>query len=123
MKTLLLGLVLAAGCVVGDSDGGGGGGDSEGGSGTGGGTADTLVDGGVGSGGAATCTGAAYDPCNAAAQCTSGVCQNFAGSGFQVCTQACTPGDNTTCPMQNGLPATCNNMGICKPAAATSCTR
>ena len=69
------------------------------------------------------CTNAAYDPCTSPSQCTSGVCQLFSGSGFQVCTQSCTPGDATTCPQQNGMPVQCNNMGICKPAAANTCTR
>jgi hypothetical protein len=124
MVRLLLGLVLASGCVVGDpgpgtSGGGGGGG---GGGGTGSGAADQLIDGGAGSA-AATCTGAAYDPCTDSAQCTAGTCQLFNGSGFQVCTQTCTPGDSTTCPMQNGQPAQCNNMGLCKPLAANDCTR
>lgn len=72
---------------------------------------------------AAACTGAAYDPCTDNTQCTSGNCKAFGGAGLQVCTVACTPGDNTTCPTQNGQPATCNNMGICKPAAANACSR
>lgn len=132
MVRLLLGLVLASGCIVGESgpgtstggeeEGSGDTGGGGGGGGTGGGTADQLIDGGAGTA-AATCTGAAYDPCSAPGQCTSGTCQLFSGSGFQVCTQTCTPGDNTTCPMQNGQPAQCNNMGICKPAAANTCTR
>ncbi len=130
MKTILLGLLLAAGCIVGDADsgtgtGGGGGGTGGGGTGGGGGTADTLVDAGVGSGSGTgvACTGAAYDPCSDNTQCTSNKCQLFNGSALQVCTTTCTPGDPTTCPMQNGQAATCNNMGICKPAAANTCTR
>jgi len=130
MKTLLLGLVLAAGCIVGDSGtgtggGGGGGGTGGGGTGGGGGTADMLIDAGTGggSGTGVACTNAAYDPCTDNAQCTSNKCQLFSGSGIQVCTTTCTPGDNTTCPLQNGQPATCNNMGICKPLAANACTR
>ena len=66
------------------------------------------------------CTNAVYDPCTSNAQCTSMNCHLFMSDGFQVCTQACTPGDNTTCP---GVGASCNNMGICKPAAANNCTR
>ena len=129
MKTILLGVMLVAGCIVGDPGGGtgsgsGGGGGGGNGGGGGGGQMDQLVDGGTGSGsGSATCTGAAYDPCNDNTQCTSGKCQLFSGSGFQVCTQTCTPGDSTTCPMQNGQAAQCNNMGICKPLAANTCTR
>jgi hypothetical protein len=45
-------------------------------------------------------------------------CKLFSGLGVQVCTTTCTPGDNTPCGA-----GTCNNMGICKPAAANSCTR
>ena len=73
-----------------------------------------------GSSSSGACTGAVYDPCTDPTQCMSGNCHLFMGSGFQVCTQACTPGDNTTCP---GTGATCNNMGICKPTAANNCTR
>ena len=76
-----------------------------------------------GSGGGSACTGAVYDPCTDPAQCQSGNCHLFMGNGFQVCTQACTPGDNTTCPTQNGAAATCNNMGICKPPGPNDCTQ
>ena len=78
---------------------------------------------GSGSGTEAACTNATYDPCTSAAQCTSGICQTFAAAGIEVCTVNCTPGDSTTCPQQNGQPATCNNMGICKPSAANVCSR
>lgn len=131
LRFLVAGLLLG-GCIVGESpSGGGGGGGGEGsggggggggGDGTGGGNADQLVDGGAGTANA-TCTGAAYDPCSDSSQCSSGTCQLYQQSGFQVCTQTCTPGDSTTCPMQNGQPAQCNNMGLCKPAAANDCTR
>ncbi len=67
------------------------------------------------------CTGALYDPCTMATQCTSGNCKLFAGNGFQVCTQTCSSG--TPCPTTNGIAATCNNMGVCKPASANTCTR
>lgn len=130
MRTLLLTLLLATGCMVGDAtppgggggSGGGGGGEGGGGDNTNNGT--SVVDGGMGSGTtSAACTNAVYDPCTDASQCTSGKCQVFAQQGIQVCTQTCTPGDNTTCPMQNGVAAQCNNMGICKPASANTCTR
>ena len=62
------------------------------------------------------CTGATYDPCNAEHDCTSNLCQNFMGDGFQVCTQACDAVN--VCPGAG----TCNEMGICKPAAPTECT-
>jgi hypothetical protein len=44
-------------------------------------------------------------------------------AGIEVCTVQCTAGNNATCPTQNGQPAQCNNMGICKPPAANQCTR
>ena len=121
MRAVVVALLFAAGCVVGDTGTGTGSGDSTGnGSGSGSGSATATPD--AGSSGPA-CTGAAYDPCTDPAQCMSGKCQLFSQSGFQVCTQTCTPGDSTTCPQQNGQPATCNNMAICKPAAANNCTR
>ena len=67
-----------------------------------------------------TCTGAAYDPCNDASQCTSGNCKLFMSAGLMVCTQACSA--QNPCPQQNGADVPCNNMGICRPAAATTCT-
>jgi hypothetical protein len=70
------------------------------------------------------CTNAAYDPCTTNDQCTSNNCHLFSQQGFQVCTAACTPGDNTTCPVdKSGVNGTCNNMGICKPSAPNDCTR
>ena len=131
MKAVLLALICAAGCIVGESGtgtgGGGGGGDGNGdgtggggGGGGGSGSGNATPDGGVAG---AACTNAAYDPCTSAAQCTSGTCTLFEQAGFQVCTQTCTPGDPTTCPQQNGQPVNCNNMGICRPQAANTCTR
>jgi hypothetical protein len=70
------------------------------------------------------CTNATFDPCTSNAECTSGDCHLFMGDGFQVCTQSCTPNDNTTCPTdKSGANATCNNKGICKPSAPNDCTR
>ena len=70
------------------------------------------------------CTGAVYDPCTDNTQCASGNCHLFMQSAFQVCVQACTPGDNTTCPVdKTGANGACNNMGICKPAGPNNCTR
>ncbi|MBA3817838.1 MAG: hypothetical protein H0X17_03025 [Deltaproteobacteria bacterium] len=69
------------------------------------------------------CTNALYDPCTTNAQCTSGTCRVFSGSALQICTQACTPGDNSTCPQQAGAVVQCNTMGVCKPAAPNNCTR
>ncbi len=96
---------------------------SGGGGGGGGGSNNESPDAATGSNQAAACTGAAYDPCTDNAQCTGGNCKAFGGAGLQVCTVSCTPGDNTTCPTEGGITATCNNMGICKPTAATACSR
>ncbi len=75
-------------------------------------------------GGGNACTNADYDPCTDNTQCTSGNCHLFQQSGFQVCSPACTAGDNTTCPVDSsGANGQCNNMGICKPLAANDCTR
>lgn len=113
MRAVLFALVCAVGCMVGDAEPiDRTGGDTTGEEDTGGG--DDEV--------AAACTGAVYDPCTDAGQCQSGLCQAFEQDGIQVCTQECTPGDNTTCPELNGQPATCNNRGICKPPGANSCT-
>lgn len=74
--------------------------------------------------GGAACTGAIFDPCTTNDQCSTNNCHFYDQSNFTVCTQTCTPGDNTTCPMDaSGNHATCNNKGLCKPAAANSCTR
>ncbi len=73
-------------------------------------------------GSAAACTGAVYDVCTDNAQCSSQNCHYYQQSNFTVCTQACSA--SNPCPNDSsGTPGTCNNMGICKPAAATSCTR
>ncbi len=63
------------------------------------------------------CTGVVYDNCTTNAQCMSGMCHLFSGE-YQVCTQACTAGDNSTCP---GTGPKCNNRGICKPAINNMC--
>ena len=114
MKTLLLAFALLAGCSTGDPSGGGGGGG-------GGAQVDAAVlqnGSGSGSGSGNACTGALYDPCTSNAQCMSGNCHLFSGQGIQVCTATCTPGNNAPCGA-----GTCNNMGICKPNAANTCTR
>lgn len=61
------------------------------------------------------CTGLTYDPCIEEHECDSGLCQNFMGDGFQVCTQLCDA--DTPCPDDGE----CNMMGICKPAAPNEC--
>ncbi|MBX3154949.1 MAG: hypothetical protein KF773_03030 [Deltaproteobacteria bacterium] len=69
------------------------------------------------------CTGAVFDVCTANAECMSNNCHLFRMAGFSVCTAACTPGDNTTCPVDStGVNGFCNNMGICKPAAPNDCS-
>lgn len=81
---------------------------------------DVMIDGP----GGATCTGASYDPCTAATQCMSNNCHLFQQQSLQVCVPTCTPGDNSTCPVdKTGANGMCNNMGICRPAAANDCTR
>lgn len=68
------------------------------------------------------CTMATYDPCTTEHDCTSGVCHYFMADNYMICTQACTPGDNTTCPKdKSGTNGTCNPMGICKPSAPNMC--
>ena len=67
------------------------------------------------------CTKAVYDVCATEHDCATAMCHNFQMEGFQVCTQACTPGMDSTCPQPTGGSATCNTMGICKPSAANSC--
>jgi len=75
-------------------------------------------------GSGSACTGVAYDPCTDNTQCMSAMCHNYTMSALQVCTQSCTAGDNTTCPVDStGAHGTCNNMSNCKPAAANNCTR
>jgi hypothetical protein len=70
------------------------------------------------------CTGAAYDPCTENTQCMSNRCHLYQAQNLQVCVPTCTPGDNSTCPVdRTGVNGTCNNMGICRPAAANDCTR
>lgn len=79
---------------------------------------------GSGSGSGSACTGAVYDPCTDNTQCMSMTCHLYSMSALQVCTTSCTPGDNTTCPVDStGNHATCNNMANCKPAAANNCHR
>jgi hypothetical protein len=77
-----------------------------------------------GSSGSNTCAGSAFDPCTSNDQCMSMNCHLYNGAGLQVCTQACTPFDNTTCPVDaTGVNGICNMMGNCKPAKANDCAR
>jgi len=73
-------------------------------------------------GGASTCAGDIYDPCGSNGDCKSNFCHDYNGAGFTVCTIACTPGDNATCPTDStGSNGACNTMGNCKPARANVC--
>ncbi len=65
------------------------------------------------------CTKALYETCITEHDCTSGSCHNFAGDGFQVCTQGCSA--TMPCPMQGTVAVACNAMGICKPPMETVC--
>ncbi|HET7499419.1 MAG TPA: hypothetical protein VFK02_00390, partial [Kofleriaceae bacterium] len=63
------------------------------------------------------CNGALYDHCLQEHDCMveNMDCHNFIAEGFQVCTRACTPGDDASCgTTADGKPATCN-LGVCKP--------
>jgi hypothetical protein len=62
------------------------------------------------------CSGALYQPCAEEHDCNSGLCQNFAADGFQVCSQLCDAAN----PCPDG--AACDPLGVCKPAAPDDCT-
>jgi hypothetical protein len=67
------------------------------------------------------CHGMLYDPCRTEHDCASMNCLPFAG--FTACTQACTVGDDTTCPKTaTGQSATCNASAVCEPPEANTCT-
>jgi hypothetical protein len=66
-----------------------------------------------------SCAGDLYDPCNTEHDCMSQNCLPF--GTFTACTQACTPGDDTTCPKQNGKTVTCTATAVCQPPAANTC--
>lgn len=66
------------------------------------------------------CTGLLYDSCTTNAQCASNNCKLFNGAALQICTQACSA--SVPCPAQNGVAVACNNMGVCRPNAANTCT-
>src|SRR4051812_7039830 len=71
-------------------------------------------------GGGPACTGALYDNCVNTTDCMSQNCHFYQQSNFTICTQACSA--SNPCPNDSsGQPGVCNNMGICKPAAANNC--
>jgi len=67
-----------------------------------------------------TCAGNLYDACQQEHDCMSGNCHNFITESFQVCSTACTPGNNQPCT-PDGQNATCGSSGYCTPAAPNSC--
>lgn len=68
------------------------------------------------------CTKALYDLCTTEHDCNSSICHYFMADNFMVCTQGCDPTMPTSCPPdKTGQPATCNPMGICKPASPNMC--
>lgn len=70
-----------------------------------------------------TCAGNLYDTCQQEHDCMSGNCHNFMTEAFQVCSTACTPGDDTPCMTTfDGKKATCGADHICTPPAANDCT-
>ena len=78
-------------------------------------------DGGSGSN---TCMGELYDPCTMPSQCKSGICKDYIGSGFQVCTEVCTMRGSNSCPPDStGSAGYCNNMELCKPTKPNACTQ
>lgn len=65
------------------------------------------------------CTGQLYDACTTNSDCMSMNCKLFDQDAIQVCVQTCDA--SNPCPPQDGMPATCNNRGLCKPPAANAC--
>lgn len=69
------------------------------------------------------CDGTLYDRCSDEHECVSGVCHNFMDKQFQVCSVACTVGDDSPCMSTvEGGKATCV-AGVCTPPAANVCQR
>jgi hypothetical protein len=49
-------------------------------------------------------------------------CRPFLNDGFQVCSKACTAGDNASCGTTlDGRPAMCDATGHCKPPGPNDC--
>lgn len=68
------------------------------------------------------CTGAVYDTCTTADQCSSQNCHLYNANALQVCTQVCSA--TVACPNDaSGAAVACNMMGNCKPAVANNCHR
>ena len=67
------------------------------------------------------CLGALYDPCMSDSECESGVCKDYTGAGFEVCTEACVycgPTCLGTCGLDSTGQGRCNMMGLCRPDVA-----
>jgi hypothetical protein len=78
-----------------------------------------------GAGSGRTCGGLLYDRCLSEHDCMAmnPDCRSFQADGIQVCSKPCTVGDDASCGMTlDGRSATCNQMGVCKPAGANDCT-
>lgn len=68
------------------------------------------------------CTKALYDLCMTNDDCMSGNCRFYNELNFSACTQSCTVGMDTTCPLDAaGQQPKCNNQGICRPTVANNC--
>ncbi|HEX4422868.1 MAG TPA: hypothetical protein VH165_33360 [Kofleriaceae bacterium] len=69
------------------------------------------------------CAGDLYDPCLSEHDCMSGVCQNFPGKNFQVCSKGCTPGMDDACgATRDSQAAMCaTDTSVCTPPAANDC--
>ena len=66
------------------------------------------------------CTGVIYDHCITEHDCMNMQCMPF--QAFMACTQQCTVGDDTTCPLQGTTAVTCGANAFCAPAAPNDCT-
>jgi hypothetical protein len=68
------------------------------------------------------CTKALYDVCMTNADCMSGNCRFYTMGNFYACTQPCTVGMDTTCPLDSaGQQPKCNNEGLCRPTVPNNC--
>ncbi|MCX5743592.1 MAG: hypothetical protein NT062_13960 [Proteobacteria bacterium] len=66
-----------------------------------------------------TCTGSPYDSCQEEHDCMSAICRPF--GDIVACTQACTVGDNSTCPKQGSTEVVCGADALCAPTAVNDC--
>jgi hypothetical protein len=66
------------------------------------------------------CSMQLYDLCVEEHDCMTGMCQNFAAQGLQVCTEGCAEPANPCPNDSSGTKGTCD-QGLCRPAAANMC--